>query len=297
MTRHRLSARVAALVVATSAALAPVVLGASPASASAYRYWSYWHGTSTGGWAFSAVGATYRPPAGSVDGWRFAVSGTAGSVQPRATASYASICAHHAAAPSGQKLVGLVVDYGTSADAPPGQRPPRGVDTFCAQVADNGASAAVLQQYASVRSDSGLVCGIDGYPSGECGVIVQPPSPKPTPRPTPKATSHTPAPTATGSRPSTGGSTPPHSGAAAVGGSTTPSPGPGRAEPGGTGTAVGSSSGDPQPVAVGAGGVPDRGGASGGPPVGALAGVALVLAVGGAAAVRALRGTRGRGAP
>ena len=298
MTTRRVSARVAALVVATSAALAPIVLAASPASASAYRYWSYWHGTSTGGWTFSPVGATYRPPAGSVDGWRFAVSGTAGSVKPRATASYASICAHHAAAPAGQKLVGLVVDYGTGADAPPGQKPPRGVDTFCAQVADNGSSAVVLQQYASVRSDAGLVCGIDGYPSGECGVIVQPPSPKPTPRPTPEPTSHTPAPAASGSRPSTGGaSTPTHGGAAAAAGSTAPSPALGGSQPGGTGTSTGS--GDPQPVAVGAGGVPDHGGTTGGAPVGALAGVALVLAVGGAAAVRAVRGTHGRdrGAP
>src|SRR5207342_1522299 len=115
---------------------------------------SYWHGTSGGGWTFSQVGAQYQPAAGSVDGWRFAVSGTAGSVKPRAAASFDAICGSHAPAPAGQKLVGLVVDYGTTADAPPGQHPPRGVDTYCAQVADNGSSAVVLQQYASVRSDS-----------------------------------------------------------------------------------------------------------------------------------------------
>src|SRR6266571_4053686 len=180
-----------ARVFATGAAvLAVLAVAAGPASATAYRYWSYWHGTPSGGWSFSPVGASYQPPAGSVDGWRFAVSGVAGSVQPRAVASFATICAQHAPAASGDKLVGLVVDFGTTADAPPGQHPPRGVDTFCADLPDNGTSAQVLDQYSSVRTESGLVCAIDGYPVGECGVIVQP-TPTPTAR-TSQPTSHSP---------------------------------------------------------------------------------------------------------
>ena len=121
-----------------------------------------------------------EPPRDTIPVIRFAVSGTAGSVQPRASSSFGAICGSHAPAPSGQKLVGLVVDYGTTADAPPGQHPPRGVDMFCAQVGDHGTSAQVLVAYATVRSESGLVCAIDGYPANECGAVV---TPSPTPKP------------------------------------------------------------------------------------------------------------------
>jgi hypothetical protein len=283
---------------AVSAALATLVvvaLGAAwavPASASAYRYWSYWYSNGSGGWTFSQVGAQRQPAAGSVDGWRFAVSGTAGSVKPRAAASFASICGAHAPAPSGQKLVGLVVDYGTSSDAPPGQHPPRGVDTYCAQVGEHGTSAQVLTAYASVRSDSGLVCAIDGYPANECGVIVTP-----SPKPKPTATStRTTAPTHGSTSPTNGSSsrTPTHStsstAAPAASGTAdgTPSDGSGAAA---TASAA-DSSGSPTPVAVGSGGVapPSTGG---GPPVGALAGVGLVVVVGAAALLRTRRGRPG----
>ncbi len=296
MTARKGTARVAAAVVAAWAALAVVAATAAPASASSYRYWSYWHGTSSGGWSFSPVGATFRPAAGSVDGWRFAVSGAAASVQPRASASYDSICARHAAAPSGQKLVGLVVDYGTRADAPAGQQPPRGVDTYCAQVPDAASSAQVLVQYASVRSESGLVCAIDGYPVGECGVIVRPPTAKPSPQPT----SHRPSPAPSAGR-STGGGSSPAAGSRvpAPVGATAPGSGPLAAAattPGSPLATSGTSTGDdPQPVAVGAAGVRGPDDPGGGPPVGALVGAALVLVVGAAAALRALRGPRDRG--
>jgi hypothetical protein len=296
MRLGRVPARSAALLVASWATIAVVTAWAAPASATAYRYWSYWHGTSGGGWTFSPVGATYRPPAGSVDGWRFAVSGTAGSVKPRAAASYTSICSHHSAAPAGQKLVGLVVDYGTAADAPPGQTPPRGVDTFCAQVADSGTSAQVLQQYATVRTESGLVCGIDGYPSGECGAIVQAPTTQPSPRPT----THRPAPTASTPRTRSGGATAPAgAGAATTSAAATHSTGSGSTTEAGSPSPSSPSAAGPKPVAVGAFGVPDPRGSGAGPPLGALAGGALVLLLGGAAAVRAVRSSRARdqGAP
>ncbi|MCW2539724.1 MAG: hypothetical protein JWN95_1449 [Frankiales bacterium] len=50
-------------------------------------YWAYWHNTG-GGWAFSQVGAdTYRPSAGSVEGWIY----NDGSTPPPAV-GYAAIC-------------------------------------------------------------------------------------------------------------------------------------------------------------------------------------------------------------
>jgi hypothetical protein len=284
MSGRRATARTVLAGAATALVVASGLVWATPASASAYRYWSYWYSTSgTGGWTFSSVGAQRRPPAGSVDGWRFAVSGTAGSVRPRAAASFGTICGAHSPAPTGQKLVGLVVDYGTSADAPPGQHPPRGVDTFCAQVVDNASSGQVLTAYASVRSDSGLVCSIDGYPRNECGVIVTP-SPKPSPRPTRSA-----SPT---SRPApSSGAT--HAGAASPAASTS--------SPAATSSATGSSASasidavptggdqDPSPVAVGSGGVAPPSDGTSGAPVGAIVGGGLVLALGAAAAVRSRR--------
>jgi hypothetical protein len=286
MTTRRVPARVLATALATAVLAAVGAAWPAPASATSYRYWSYWHGTADGGWSFAQVGASYRPAAGTVDGWRFAVSGAAGSVKPRAPASFTTACGSHAAAPSGQKLVGLVVDYGTTADAPPGQHPPRGVDTYCAQVDDNATSAQVLVAYASVRSESGLVCAVDGYPVGECGVIVQP-TPPPTPRPTPKPT------TGSTSGAHTSG-TPTHvsAGTAAGSGAEAATTSPGAASPTGTATLspspTGSSSG-PVPVAVGGGGVSPPS-SSAGTPVGALAGAGLVLALGAAAVLRARRG-------
>ena len=96
----RFAGRAGAVALTTALLVAVVVGWAAPASASSYRYWSYWHGTSGGGWTFSQVGAQYQPAAGSVDGWRFAVSGTAGSVKPRAAASFDAICGSHAPAAS-----------------------------------------------------------------------------------------------------------------------------------------------------------------------------------------------------
>jgi hypothetical protein len=284
MTGRRVRARVVATALATVVVAVVTAAWAAPASATAYRYWSYWHGTSAGGWTFSQVGATYRPAAGSVDGWRFAVSGAAGSVRPRAASTFSSICGSHAPAPSGQKLVGLVVDYGTSSDAPPGEHPPRGIDTFCAQVAESGTSAQVLVSYASVRSQSGLVCAVDGYPAHECGAVVTPsPTPKPTPRPsTGSPSSHASSAAAAPSRTRVG-TTATDSRAASAAASAAASSA--------TGTpSAQDASGAPSAVAVGSGGAPPPSDGGSSPPVGALAGAALVLAVGAAAVVRARRG-------
>src|SRR6185436_7171112 len=110
-------------------------------------------------WTFSSVGATYVPPGSSVDGWRFGVSTGAGSIKPRTASSFTGICGGRAPA-AGHKLVGLVVDYGTSADAPAGQHPPAGIDSFCADVVTGANAYQVLSAYSSVRSAGGLVCGI-----------------------------------------------------------------------------------------------------------------------------------------
>ena len=87
--------RVAALLVAASAIVIPV-LPVTAAHATAYRYWTYWHAApGSSSWGFAGSGPTYRPSDGAVEGWRFAVSqGTTSAPQPRAdpAKAYSSAC-------------------------------------------------------------------------------------------------------------------------------------------------------------------------------------------------------------
>ena len=281
------------------AALALVLGSAAPASAASYRYWTYWHGTSSGGWTFSPVGATYRPADKSVDGWRFAVSGTAASTQPRMSASFSVICSGRTAT-AGNKLVALVVDYGTSTEAPPGEQPPYVQPrTYCADVAQTANAYAILQLYSpgagGVRSAGGLICGIHGYPAQECGVVVAPlPSPSPKPTSHPSTLPH-PTTGAGGTSASTRSSstTSGQASATATGTSAPASPTSGSAVPSPSGTGQGGASGGAQttfPVAQAMGSEASiDGGSGGGVPWPSLAGGALVLLLGGAAVVRSRR--------
>jgi hypothetical protein len=180
---------------ATAAALALLaVVGGGvgapgTANAASYRYWSFWVGAGDG-WSYAQVGAgSTRPADGSVQGWRFAISAGASSstIPPRAAASFATICGSDPA-PEGRKRIGLVVDFGTTADAPTGETPPRGIARVCLEAPASATGAAVLAQAFAVRSKDGLVCGIDGYPRSECAAIVRDAAPAPSSRPTPTPT-------------------------------------------------------------------------------------------------------------
>ncbi|MFN8125866.1 MAG: SCO2322 family protein [Candidatus Nanopelagicales bacterium] len=165
--------------VALSAALSP-----APAGAADYRYWTYWSG-SAAGWSFSSLGPASSVPAdGSVEGWRFAISrGVRGQgAEPRiaAAAAFRQFCGSHPA-PSGDKRVAVVFDFGLTSEAPEGQSPPQPRGT-CVEVPDDATGAAILSRAATIRTDDGLVCGIGGYPAGECAPAVTD-----EPTPTPKA--------------------------------------------------------------------------------------------------------------
>jgi MYXO-CTERM domain-containing protein len=183
---------------ATAAALALLaVVGGGvgapgTANAASYRYWSFWVGAGDG-WSYAQVGAgSTRPADGSVQGWRFAISAGASSstIPPRAAASFDAICGSDPAA-EGRKRVGLVVDFGTTGDAPAGETPPRGIARVCVEAPASATGAAVLAQAFAVRSKDGLVCGIDGYPRTECAAIVRDAAPGPSSRPTPTPTRST----------------------------------------------------------------------------------------------------------
>ncbi|MEV0531686.1 SCO2322 family protein [Kitasatospora sp. NPDC050463] len=147
-----------------------LVLGAAPAQAAGYRYWSFWK-WSDGAWAYQQQGpAVYVPQDGSVDGWRFAVSPDSGqdAARPGAAGDFAAICDSTAEQP-GRKRVAVVLDFGSVADAP-GETPPER-RTACGVVPGNADSAEVLAAVAPpLRYDTnGLLCAIAGYPKAGCG--------------------------------------------------------------------------------------------------------------------------------
>ncbi|MEV4614350.1 SCO2322 family protein [Kitasatospora sp. NPDC049258] len=163
-------------------ALLPAVLigtAAGPAEAAGYRYWSFWK-WSGDAWTYQQQGPVgYLPPDGGVDGWRFADSPDGGraAARPGAPGDFATICAGTPAA-AGRKRVGVVLDFGTAADAPPGalatgELPPA-PRTACASVPPGASSAEVVAAVAPpLRYDSaGLLCAIAGYPRAGCGEPV-----------------------------------------------------------------------------------------------------------------------------
>lgn len=173
------SFRLTALAVAVGAALtALTAFGAAPAQAAGYRYWSFWD-RSGSGWQYATEGpSTARPADGDVQGFRFAVSADSQDAsKPRVPArggplTFDGICAK-TPAEGGSKRVALVIDFGTAADAPGGERPPA-ERTVCARVGGDATSAEALAAVAKplrYNSDA-LLCSIAGYPRTGCGEQV-----------------------------------------------------------------------------------------------------------------------------
>ena len=146
---------------------------ASPAHATGYRYWSFWDRTGTT-WTYATQGPSTAVPAdGDVQGFRFAVSeDSADADRPRGTASFGEICGDTAAR-DGRKRVALVIDFGTAADAPSGERPPAS-RTECAVVPRDATTAEALAVAAKPLrySTNALLCAIAGYPEAGCGEQV-----------------------------------------------------------------------------------------------------------------------------
>jgi len=155
------------------AALVLVAGAAVEARAAGYRYWSFWE-RADGHWTYATEGpSTARPEDGAVEGFRFAVSpDSASAVRPRGAADFGTICAG-TPAKRGTKRVAFVLDFGTAADAPSGERPPRG-RTACARVSGDATAAEALAAVAEpLRYDTNaLLCAIAGYPAKGCGEQV-----------------------------------------------------------------------------------------------------------------------------
>jgi hypothetical protein len=167
----RRAARVGAAVLA---AFVAVPLWGTPAHASAYRYWSYWSWNGSA-WAYSNRGPSAGVSPGETIGWRFAVQEDSSNAHaPRASGT--SLCSDG---------VTVVIDYGTTADEPPNERPPQSQPRgFCATNPDDNTGYRATAEHATLRvRGDGLVCGIDGYPKEECAPIVSSPSKSSSPKP------------------------------------------------------------------------------------------------------------------
>ncbi len=83
---------------------------------------------------------------------------------PRAVATFDTLCAG-TPAQAGKKRVGVVIDFGRAADAREGATPPA-AKTGCAVVDPAANGIAVLNAVGATRTEKGLLCAIDAYPSG-----------------------------------------------------------------------------------------------------------------------------------
>ncbi|HZY29620.1 MAG TPA: SCO2322 family protein [Jiangellaceae bacterium] len=166
-------------VVAAAGGVATALAVAVPLTANAqddvFRFWGYYQWTDDA-WAFAQTGPADATPAeGAVEGWRYAVAGAEPRF-PRADGDFELICGS-AGADAGEKRVAVVIDYGTGADSEDGSEPPA-AEGACAVVADDATGADVLADITEVRvDDSGLTCGLGGYPQQGCGGPVSTPAP------------------------------------------------------------------------------------------------------------------------
>jgi len=162
------------------------------ASATSYRYWTYWWGRpGQAAWQYAPLGPGGDVPGdGWVLGWRYQTTSAngAGAQPPRASANFADLCPVAAPA-SGMERVAAVVDYGDAQDAPEGQSTPSG-RVECTEVPTQSHGSAVMRAAGiSLRSLNGFICGIDGYPLVGCATPVAPaPAPSSDPKPSSSAT-------------------------------------------------------------------------------------------------------------
>ncbi|MBL1100212.1 SCO2322 family protein [Streptomyces coffeae] len=166
--------RRASTIVAVLAGLLVAAVGAAPAQAgSGYRYWSFWEREADArSWTYATQGPSVaRPGDGETIGFRFAVSeDSRNAVQPRGAADFDTVCAD-TPAKDGSKRIAVIIDFGTAADAPRGDTPPKKARTHCARVDERATAGEALAAVAKpLRYNSAaLLCAIAGYPSSGCG--------------------------------------------------------------------------------------------------------------------------------
>ncbi len=144
-----------------------------------YRYWGYFQsapGQST--WTAAQTGPTTVVADGSVEGWAFTFSSDSipDAAAPRVSPNFTKICGTTTAA-AGKKRVGVVVDFGSAFLRPRGETTPRSI-TKCVSIEKSAIGSDIVAAVTKIRaSSSGFICGLDGYPAKECGVLTPTPAP------------------------------------------------------------------------------------------------------------------------
>jgi len=150
----------------------------APANAAGkgWRYWAYYKaapGEKT--WTAAMTGPAVDVKDGAVEGWSFVFDASdIPTVAPFKKPDFAAIC-RRVKADKDLKRIALVVDFGRSAYAPKGEKVQKSF-TKCVQIAKSAQGIDVLGQAVKIRAaNSGLICGINGYPAKECGVEIPTP--------------------------------------------------------------------------------------------------------------------------
>jgi hypothetical protein len=149
-------------------------LTTTPAHAeTGYRYWGYFQATSGAtSWTPAMTGPSVEVKDGDVEGWTFTASAAdIPATSPMMDPDFAELCGETSEV-SGKVRVGLVVDFGVGEIAPAGETP-REFFSDCVVVPQGSVGLDVLEAVLDVRAaDSGLICGIAGYPAQECGAEI-----------------------------------------------------------------------------------------------------------------------------
>ena len=175
VVRIRKNPKILQLVAGLSCALlaATIFTPTAQAAEKGYRYWGYYQAAANSTqWKAAMTGPTVDIADGSVEGWIFTFSSndipsTPPSVKPR----FSAICGK-TKPEQGFKRIALVIDFGNPAIAPKGEKV-KSTITRCVVTAEESQGIDVLAQELRVRTDkSGLLCGLNGYPSKECGAEI-----------------------------------------------------------------------------------------------------------------------------
>ena len=140
---------------------------------SGYRYWGYFQAPAGAtSWTAAMTGPSVEVKDGDVEGWTFtASSNDIPATAPMMDPDFADLCAGVSEV-AGKVRVGLVVDFGAAEIAPAGEIPGE-FFRDCVVVKSGSVGLDVLTEVLEVRAaESGLICGIAGYPAQECGAEI-----------------------------------------------------------------------------------------------------------------------------
>jgi hypothetical protein len=159
--------------------LASQILPVASANAAdkGWRYWGYYQAApGATKWTAAMTGPTVDIEDGAVEGWSFVFSSEdIPSTPPSVKPNFASICGK-TQADKDTKRIGLVIDFGSQAYAPKGEKVKKTITT-CVRTAKTSQGIDVLGMAIKVRAaKSGLICGLNGYPAKECGLEIATPA-------------------------------------------------------------------------------------------------------------------------